>query len=214
MKTRLETSSQPTATGLFNAWFFDRFDGLIDRYLRPLKDGIFSDLPDTIVEIGPGVGANFRYYDPGTRVIAFEPNRAMHQRLRNNAERHGIELELHSERAEGTGLPEASYEAVVSTMVLCTVGDPAGVVTEAWRVLEEGGRLIFVEHVRATGRFLRAIQRLIARPWETVFEGCRLDRDTLETISSSGFRRVKAKERLLTSPFLPVNVVVAGVAHK
>jgi len=94
------------------------------------------------------------------------------------------------------------------------VGDPEAALAQALRLLKDGGRLIFVEHVRANGRFLRAIQRLMAKPWETIFEGCRLDRDTLGTISQSGFQAVTAKERLIISPFLPVNSVVAGLAFK
>ena len=39
-----------------------------------------TGLPRQIVGIGPGRGANFPYLDPGTRVIAFEPN--LHRRRR------------------------------------------------------------------------------------------------------------------------------------
>src|ERR1700733_7724917 len=89
------------------------------------KRRLFADLPPTVVEIGPGTGANLRHYRPGTRLIAIEPNRHMHSPLRKAAQRYGIELELREEGAAAVGLPDASVDAVVSTLVLCTVPDPA-----------------------------------------------------------------------------------------
>jgi hypothetical protein len=64
-------------------------DGYIAWHLRQHKQAVFTGLPDTVVEIGSGVGANFRYIRPGTRVIAVEPNPYMHRSLRLAAERSG-----------------------------------------------------------------------------------------------------------------------------
>jgi len=68
--------------GRFNAGFFRAMDGYIDWHLRSHKRTVFAGLPDVVVEIGPGVGANFRYLRPGTKVIAVEPNPYMHRSLR------------------------------------------------------------------------------------------------------------------------------------
>ena len=60
--------------GRFNAAFFAVLDGYINWLVRDKKCKVFSELPREVVEIGPGVGANFAYMPPGCRVIAIEPN--------------------------------------------------------------------------------------------------------------------------------------------
>ena len=80
--------------GRFNAAFFHLMDGYINWHVRKHKQAVYADLPRTVVEIGSGVGANFRYMQPGTKVIAVEPNPYMHRSLRLAAERHEIDLEI------------------------------------------------------------------------------------------------------------------------
>jgi SAM-dependent methyltransferase len=111
-------------------------------------------------------------------LVAIEPNSAMHGRLRAAAERHGVRLDLRDRVAERTGLPPGSVETVISSLVLCTVTDPAGVVAEVRRVLRPGGTFRFVEHVAArAGTPTRALQRALRRPWAWTFEGCSCERD-------------------------------------
>ena len=107
--------------GPFNALFFWLTGGLFDRLLGPHKRRLLADLPDTVVELGSGVGANLRYLAPGSRLIAVEPNPAMHRRLRRAARRRGVRLDVRQVPAERTDLPDESADVVVSSLVLCTV---------------------------------------------------------------------------------------------
>lgn len=201
--------------GPFNAFFFTVMGGYIDRLLRHRKRRLFADLSGQIVELGPGVGANFRYLQPGTRVVAIEPNPAMHERLRARAEKHSIELDLRGIVGEQLDLPAESADVVMSSLVLCTVADPAQVLAEVHRVLRPGGRFVFVEHVAAKDRrVLRFIQRLVRRPWAWVFEGCSCERDLGHVITQADFASVDIEEYRIRSPFLPFNTQVAGSATK
>ena len=180
------------------------------------KRKLFADLPTTVVEIGPGTGANMRYYARGTQLIAVEPNRHMHASLRRAARRYGIDLELRTEGADAIGLPDASVDAVVSTLVLCTVPDPAAAVAEIRRVLRPGGRFVFLEHVRAgTGHpLLRTIQRVTARPWRWIFEGCDVHRDTEATLARDGWTSLDIQRYRAPTVFLPINTQIAGTATR
>ena len=214
--TTTATAYEPNPVrGPFNAAFFTVMGGYLDWLMRSRKQRVFTDLPGEIVELGSGVGANFRYLPPGTRVIAVEPNPAMHSRLRARAVRHKIELELHDVVGEQLDLPDASAEMVVSSLVLCTVPDPARVLAEIRRVLRPGGRYAFVEHVGAKDRpVLRRVQRVVRRPWAWTFEGCSCERDVADLIASAGFASVDIEEYHIHSPILPFNTHVAGVATK
>lgn len=201
--------------GRFNAAFFGAMDPVLERDLGPRKRRVFADLPPEVVELGPGVGANLRYLPPAASLIAIEPNRAMHAGLRAAAREHGITLDLRERSAADTGLPDASVDAVISSLVLCTVPNPAAALAEARRILRPGGSFRFVEHVVAEPRTAtRAVQRLARRPWAWTFEGCSCERDLESAVRAAGFAAVEVERYRLRTPFVPFNPQVAGVAWR
>ena len=199
--------------GRFNAAFFRVLDGYIDWHLRGQKQSVYADLPPTVVEIGAGVGANFRYVGPGTKVVAVEPNPYMHRPLRQAAERRSVDLEIRPVVGERIDLPDASADAVISSLVLCTVADPSRVVSEVRRILRPGGRYCYIEHVAAPeGTVTRRSQRMVRRPWAWAFEGCSCERDLEAVIRSAGFSSVDNRSYRIRSPLLPFNTHIAGTA--
>ena len=153
--------------GPLNAWLLIALDRYMHAKYGERKRVLFAGGPDdVIVELGPGTGANLRYFGRGARVVAIEPNRAMHARLQEAAARRGIQIDVRAASAEATGLPDASADLVVASLVLCTVPDPQGAVAEARRILKPGGRFVCLEHVRAPpGTAEHRLQRLLRRPW-------------------------------------------------
>ena len=199
--------------GRLNAAFFRLVDGYVDHAVGDRKRALLTDLPRELVELGPGVGANFRYLAPGTTVTAVEPNRRMHPGLQRQARRAGVRLRLVERGAEATGLPDACTDVVLCTLVLCTVHDPAAAVAEAVRLLRPGGRLLVLEHVAAAeGSRTRLLQRLVRPAWSWLFEGCRVDRDTAALLRAAPFRSVSVDAWYARTPFLPVNTQITAVA--
>src|SRR3954467_11194860 len=174
--------------GRFNALFFRVMAPYLEGTLRRRKQRLFADLPDGVVEIGSGVGANLPYLPAGSGLIALEPNRHMHSRLRSAARRRGVRLDLRERMAEHTGLDDHSVDTVISSLVLCSVRDPAAVLAEVRRILRPGGSFRFVEHVVAPPRTVtRLAQRVFRRPWAWTFEGCSCERDLEATVRAAGF---------------------------
>jgi SAM-dependent methyltransferase len=201
------------ARGRFNSAFFSIMGGYINGHLAKGKTKAFAHLPPNVVELGSGVGANLRYLPTGARLIAIEPNPYMHARLRRAARRTGVELEIRSVVGERIDLPDDTAEAVISSLVLCTVSDPAAVLGEIRRVLRPGGRFSFAEHVVARPRTpTRWSQRVLRRPWGWLFEGCSCERDLTHLITSAGFTSVDVFPYRIHSPFLPFNTQIAGTA--
>jgi SAM-dependent methyltransferase len=201
------------ARGRFNSAFFSVMGGYINWHMHKRKAKAFADLPPNVVELGSGAGANLRYLPAGARLVAIEPNPYMHARLRRAAGRRGVELEIRSVVGERIDLPDASTETVISSLVLCTVSDPAAVLAEIRRILLPGGRFSFAEHVVAKPRTpTRWSQRIVRRPWAWVFEGCSCERDLTSLIASAGFTSVDINPYRVHSPFVPFNTHIAGTA--
>jgi SAM-dependent methyltransferase len=78
-------------------------------------------------------------------------------------------------------------DTVVSTLVLCTVDDPEAALREVARVLRPGGQVLFIEHVRASSRFLAACQDKLLKPWRGFAGGCVCNRPTLDLMRACGF---------------------------
>ena len=177
------------------------------------KRALFAGLHGDILEIGPGAGPNLRYYPGGVHWIGIEPNPYMHPYIREAAREANVRIEIRSGTAERIEAEDSSMDAVVSTLVLCSVRDPAATLQEVLRVLKPGGSLVFIVHVAAPrGARLRRFQDLICPLWKRVADGCHPNRETWVTIEQAGFERVHYDRFQL--PLGPVGTQIAGFAIK
>ena len=199
--------------GRFNASFFALMGGVLNWHMRKGKRKAFAGLPGDVVELGSGVGSNLRYLPAGARLVAIEPNPYMHGRLQRAARRRGVNLEIRSVVGERIDLPDASTDTVISSLVLCTVSDPAAVLAEVRRILAPGGRFSFAEHVVAKRRTpTRLTQRVVRRPWAWLFEGCSCERDLASLIRGAGFASVDVMPYRIHTALTPFNTHIAGTA--
>jgi len=180
------------------ARLYDRVQVRHEAWTRTLKPDLFRDVSGTVLELGPGTGANFAFYTPKVRWIGIEPNPHMHAALRSRAAEHGIEdAEFRDAGVERMDVPDASIDVVVSTLVLCSVPDLDAALSDIHRVLRPGGRFLFVEHVAAPrGTGVRRLQRLLRPFWKFIADGCRPDRETGAAIRRAGFADVDLREVL------------------
>jgi len=209
----IQGSSQP-APGLRKrifAWLLSKGNAKHERAVADRKRTLLGGLRGTVVEIGPGAGVNLAYYAPGIHWIGVEPNPFLHPHLKSAAERCGLEAELRTGTAEQLELADGTADAVVCTLVLCSVKEPALALCEIVRVLKPAGRFVFIEHVAAPrGTFLRRAQGWL-RPFSVFFaDGCHPDRETWRTIEGAGFTEVKLEH--FRAPLIFAAPHIAGVA--
>ncbi len=201
--------------GPVNSWMFKVLSGYMNHLFGKYKRELFKDHPETVVEIGPGAGANMRYLRKGTRLIAIEPNIHMHGNLKRSARKHGIHLEIKTIVGEDMDLPDNSFEFVVCTLVMCTVTNPIQCLEQIKRILKPSGVFVFIEHVRAReNTIVSLIQNLTFKPWFWFFEGCNTMRDTQSLIESVGFNDLSIEEYNSYSPFIPITPQIRGKAIK
>jgi ubiquinone/menaquinone biosynthesis C-methylase UbiE len=193
----------PTFPQRFQAWFLVHACPHHEKIVAPHKQELLADLHGTILEIGPGTGVNLAYYPRDVRWIGIEPNPILHSYLRAAITQKNFPADLRFGRAESLGVPDASLDAVVSTLVLCTVRDVATTLREILRVLRPGGRFIFIEHVAAPpGTFTRRVQRFVRPVWNYFGDGCHPDRETWKYIESAGFSSLHLDHFRVPSPIV------------
>jgi len=204
---------EPTPAMKSHRWFaavYDRMSGAQERgALGRMRRDLLSGLQGDVLEIGAGTGANFEHYPPGVPVVATDPDEHMLKRARRRLDAMpGASIELRQAPAERLPFDPASFDAVVSTLVLCTVDDPQTALGEIRRVLRRGGELRFLEHVRGAGMLGRA-QDVIEPLWGWCSAGCHPNRHTEQALRDAGFEPESLDRRKL-APWMPA---IAGVAR-
>ncbi|HWB82671.1 MAG TPA: class I SAM-dependent methyltransferase [Bryobacteraceae bacterium] len=196
------------------AWVMARFGKKTEKYLAGYKTRLFSGLSGTVLEIGPGAGANLKHLPrTGVHWTGVEPNPFMRQHLEKEAAQVGIEADLRLGTGESLPADNATIDAVISTLVLCSVVDQDRVLQEVLRVLKPGGRFLFIEHVAARrGTWLRRIQGFLRPLWSRMGDGCHPDRETRAALERAGFASVEIEE--FDAPIPVVRPHIAGTAVK
>jgi ubiquinone/menaquinone biosynthesis C-methylase UbiE len=142
-----------------------------------------------VLELGAGTGLNLGHYPAGavSELVLTEPEEPMLRRLTPRAACATPRATAVSAPAEELPFADASFDTVVSTLTLCTVSDPAVALGEARRVLVAGGRLLFLEHVRADDARAAHRQDRLTPLWRRISHGCHPNRDTLAAIEAAHF---------------------------
>jgi SAM-dependent methyltransferase len=159
-----------------------------------LRRELLAEAHGAVLEIGAGTGLNLPHYPADLdQLVLAEPGVRMGDHIDLDRAPAGVPVRLEPAPAEYLPFEDGTFDTVVSTLVLCTVGDPQRAVAEIARVLRPDGRLLFLEHVRADGRWRQALQRRSVRPWAAFADGCQCDRPTLATIEAQ--MRIASIER-------------------
>ena len=168
----------------FSAAIYDPFLALGERRgMRERRAALLGRAQGRVLEIGAGTGLNVPFYPAGLDALVLtEPDPGMARRLERRVARERPEAQVVRAGAEELPFADGSFDAVVSTMVLCTVPDPEAAVGELQRVLAPGGALLYVEHLRADQPRLARWQDRLAAPWAAFAAGCRCDRRTLDLL--------------------------------
>ena len=146
---------------------------------------LISQARGTALEIGAGTGANLPYYgDAVERLVVAEPESPMAQRLARKLDGRG---ELINAPAEQLPFEDGTFDTVVTTLVLCTVGDQPKALSELRRVLKPDGKLLFIEHVRSDDDKVARWQDRLVGFNRKMGHGCTCNRTTVDAIKQAGF---------------------------
>jgi ubiquinone/menaquinone biosynthesis C-methylase UbiE len=179
---------------------------------------LVEDLFGRVIEVGCGAGVNFGFYPPNvTEVLAVEPERHLRKQAEKAAAAASVPVTVVDGMGERLPAEDATFDAGVVSLVLCTIQNPPSALAELMRVIKPGGELRYYEHVVAEGRAGATIQKgLDATIWPRVAGGCHCARDTAAAILDAGFL-IESERRLALRPLglpLPVTPQVIGIARR
>jgi ubiquinone/menaquinone biosynthesis C-methylase UbiE len=200
------------------ARFFARFAPAAERLGGAAhRDELLDGLAGKVIEVGAGSGLNFTHYPSSvTEVLAIEPEPYLRARATEAARHAPVPVRVVEGTAETLPVEDGSFDAVVFSLVLCSVPDQAAALAECSRVLRPGGEVCFYEHVLAEEAGLARLQRRVDLVWPRLGGGCHASRDTPRAIERAGFS-VTSSRRFAFRPcllFAPVSPHVIGRATR
>lgn len=182
--------------------------------LRDRRRALLARADGRVLELGAGTGLNLPLYPESgvSELVLTEPEEPMARRLQERVDALSPVSGVVRAPAEDLPFDDASFDTVVSTLVLCTVGDQDAALREVRRVLKPGGRLLFLEHVRSDDPARARWQDRLHGPWKAVGHGCNCNRATVPAIEASGFRLVDLEHGTLPKSPPIVRPLAFGVA--
>lgn len=176
---------------------------VLSRHRRRLLGGLSGD----VLEVGSGTGINFGFYPSECKVIASEPSAQMLRFAEERVRSENVKADITLVQT-GVGspeldkmIPETSLDAIVCTLVLCTIPDPVAAIRSFKRWLKPDGKLIVLEHVHAHTQPRRKVHELINPTWKVLAEGCHLTRDTPKLLQEEGFVPMEEEQFTKVLPF-------------
>ncbi|GHE49694.1 class I SAM-dependent methyltransferase [Streptomyces capitiformicae] len=178
------------------------------------RDRLLAGLTGRVLEVGAGQGRNFPHYpDTVTEVVALEPDDTLRAVAEQTAASAPVRVTVDAGEAAELPGDAGEFDAVVASLVLCSVDDVPEVLAEMARVLRPGGELRFYEHVRSPRRWAGWLEDAITPLWSRAAGGCHPNRDTEAAIRAAGFT-ITGINRFGFSPsaFMPNTLHILGTA--
>jgi ubiquinone/menaquinone biosynthesis C-methylase UbiE len=202
----------------FFPWLMEKIGDAPKEVMGRLRKDTLQGVSGKILDIGFGIGFNMLYYPQGvTSVTALDISENMNKRAARFISASPIPVTFTKTKAEKMPFGKGEFDAVVSTMTLCTVDNIQATLKEVKRVLKQDGKFYFLEHVAASKKKDRRLQYLLNPVNKAVFCGCNLNRETEKEIMEAGFELEKIKRFQLADlgwpDFLTSMIQGVGVLH-
>ncbi len=202
----------------FDHPFFARFWTVMSAHesgvIKKMRKENLAGLTGRVLEVGAGTGTNFAFYpDTVTEVVALEPETRLAPHAKQAAASASVPVTVVESTIE-TMPPGEPFDAVVCSLVLCSVANPEDVLRHLNSVLKPGGELRYFEHIAQPGWRGRLQRVADATFWPRMAGNCHTHRDTERAIAGAGFS-IQTARREATFPDwvpLPVQEVALGRA--
>jgi protein-L-isoaspartate O-methyltransferase len=197
--------------------FFARLWTFLSRHeteeIQRLRRENLAGLSGRVLEVGAGTGTNFDFY-PSTvsEVVAVEPERRLAELARRAAESAPVPVTVTTDTVEEFTAGEP-FDAVVCSLVLCSIDDPDSVLRQLLSLLRPGGELRYLEHVASSGPRARLQKFADATVWPRLLGNCHTHRHTEESIVGAGFQVSGARREWTFPAWVPLPVAEFAIGR-
>ena len=210
---------RPKLTERIVAAAFDALSAGMEREIvSPWRRELLAQARGRVLDVGAGTGANLAYFpwrSEQLEVVLLDPAPGMLERAQRRSLQLGVTVQLVDSPAESIPFADEYFDTVVFAMTLCTIRDPVAALREAHRVLRPDGRLLVLEHVRASEPDLARRQDQLDGLWKTINMGCHPNRASRQAIEAAGFEWERVEEfRERRIPTAIVQPHLIGLARK
>jgi ubiquinone/menaquinone biosynthesis C-methylase UbiE len=191
--------------------FYDLMERLPEKRFARWRDRVWSQLPaGRILEVGIGTGKNLPYHPPGADVVGIDLSARMLAGARQRAAELGRSVDLREMDVQRLDFDPDTFQGAAATFVFCSVPDPVKGLQELGRVVEPGGFIVLLEHVRierpaVVGRLMDLLDPVIVRVM-----GAHIARRTVYNVRRAGLE-VQREEDLIRLGL--VKLIVAKATH-
>jgi ubiquinone/menaquinone biosynthesis C-methylase UbiE len=197
---------------------YDRFmRGSEEACLAQWRAELLRDISGAVLEVGAGTGVTLPHYPRSiVRLVLCEPDAHMRRKLQKKVDSSALRnIEISDASLDSLPFKAGEFDAVVCSLVLCSVPDQPAALAEVARVLKPGGRLVFLEHIAADGRPERLKwQRRIEPVWKHLMGNCHLTRRTEAAIAAAGFKFDRIQRESIRKALPIVRPSIRGIARK
>lgn len=180
--------------GLYSEIIFPQlYDHLIDKsFWAKYRQQQLSSVDGEVLEIGVGTGLNLPHYpDHVKRITTVEPNPGMTKKLQRRIAETGIDVEKRAIGSESLPFDDGAFDCIVSTLTFCSIPKVEQAMSELFRVLVPGGRILFLEHGISPDAKVATWQRRLDRFQRIIACGCSLTLDIPALLATQPFRSVE-----------------------
>jgi len=197
--------SRETIDNPFFAKVWSKLSTREPESIRRLRRENLAGLTGRVLEVGAGTGTNFEFYPATvTEVVAIEPEQRLAILARQAVDKASVPVTVSTDTVERYAETSEPFDAVVCSLVLCSVQDPDGVLRQLFSTLRPGGELRYLEHVASTGVRARMQRLADATVWPRLLGNCHTHRHTERSIVDAGFEVAESRHEWVLPAWVPM----------
>lgn len=165
--------------GLYGRWILPRLLdwSMAGEPFAHYRQQVLAEVSGNVLEIGFGTGLNLAYYPAAvSSLTVIEPNLGMGAIAAPRLAQTPLSVNSLPLRGESLDLADNTFDYVVSTWTLCSIAGINQALQEIHRVLQPGGKFVFVEHGLSPEPQLQTWQHRLTPLQKRIADGCHLDR--------------------------------------